>query len=197
MPVERRVVPKKKPGPGWWTEKQKFEVVAAYLGLGNVRLVAATTGVPEVTVRKWKASPWWKEAEDELRKSSKIQLSGKLKKVLDQALPELEDRIVNGDFYYNVRTRQMERKPLPAHTLVKATATLLDRHLIVEKGAEDNKQTDEGLAERLKQLAQEMTRFARAKTIEGEALPTQSQPGEIIDAEEVSRPVEAVLQPAV
>jgi hypothetical protein len=178
LPVERRVVPKKKPGPGWWTQQQKYEAVAAYLALGNVRLVVATTGVPEDTLRKWKAASWWKDAEDELRRSSKIELSGKLKKALDKALPALEDRIENGDFYYNIRTRQLERKPLPATTLVKATAVLLDRQMIVDKASQETKQTDEGLADRLANLAREMARFAKAKTIDGELVPTQ---GEIID----------------
>ena len=42
------------------------------------------TGVPDITCRKWKASPWWKEAEDEIRRGTKVQLSGKLTKAIEK-----------------------------------------------------------------------------------------------------------------
>lgn len=181
MPKEVRIVPKKKAGPGWWTEGEKMEAVAAFLMLGNLRMVAATTRIPEDTLRKWKGSPWWIEAEAELRRGSKINLSARLKTALDKALPALEDRIENGEYFYNPALRKMDRRPMAARDLIKATATILDRQLIVEKQSQEEKQTDEGVLDRLTMLAAELVKFSKAKTIEGS--PSLVDPIDVVPSE--------------
>jgi hypothetical protein len=154
-----------------WSQKQKMEVVQAYLVLGNVMLVVAATGVPEDTVRKWKMTQWWTDAIDELRRGSKLELSGKLKDVVNKTILQLEDRVVNGDFVYNPKTGKYDRKLISAAVANRITNDLVDKTIILEKEATQEKLTDEGLEARLKKLKEEMIKFARAKTIEGEVIP--------------------------
>src|SRR5574343_676316 len=124
------------PKHAWYTDKQKYEVVAAYILFGNIAQVSRMTGVPDITCRKWKASPWWKEAEDELRRGAKVQLSGKLTKAIELANLALEDRLINGDFMFDYKTGQMIRKPVTADTAVKVLDRLIDRQDQIEKSAQ-------------------------------------------------------------
>lgn len=168
MPVKpAHRIDKRKQGAGWWSDKQRLQAVSAYVVLGKVTLVAASTGIPEDTLRKWKTASWWKEAEDEIRRSSKIELSGKLSKIVDATLLQLEDRVANGDYFFNPKIGVFERKPISASQASKISNELIDKTLVLEKAATQERLTDEGLDDRLKKLRDEMIRFAKAKTIQG------------------------------
>lgn len=169
MPVKESYrIDKKKPGVGWWSEKERLQAVNAYVVLGKITLVSATTGIPEDTLRKWKITDWWKEKEDEIRRSNKIELSGKLSNVVSKTLQALDDRVTNGDFFFNPKTGGWERKPISALHASKIANDLIDKTLVLEREATTEKVTEEGLDLRLKKLKEEMIRFAKAKTIEGE-----------------------------
>jgi hypothetical protein len=168
MPVVTRRIDKKKAGnTGWWSDKERIQAVNAYVILGKVTLVAASTGIPEDTLRKWKMASWWKEAEDEIRRSNKIELSGKLSNIVTKTLEQLEDRVTNGDFFYNPKLGTFERKGISAQQASKITVDLIDKTLLLEKSATEERITEEGLDLRLKKLKEEMIRFAKAKTING------------------------------
>lgn len=170
-------VPKKTPGHGWWDEKKKLEVLQTYILLGNLRLSAANNNVPEITARQWKASQWWKDNEEELRRGSKLQLSAKLTDLVNKAMLTLADRIENGDFMFNRISGEWVRKPISAEHANKITTQLIDRTLAVEKAAKPEKVTDEGLDARLDKLRKEMLGFARVRVI-----PPNSQDKDIQDA---------------
>lgn len=165
MPVIKRRVDKKRKGNGWWSEKERFNVVAAYLLLGKIGLVAASTGVPELTIRKWRMAPWWKETEDEIKRSSKIELSGKLGTIINKSIEGLEDRVVNGDFKWNSSTRKFERVPIGADTLNKIAGNLIDRSLVLEKEATKEVVSQETVNDRLTKLMEEMIRFSKQKKL--------------------------------
>lgn len=152
----------------WYTDKQKYEVVAAYILFGNIAQVSRMTGVPDITCRKWKASPWWKEAEDEIRRGAKVQLSGKLTKAIELANLALEDRLQNGDFIFDYKTGQMIRKPVTADTAARVLDRLIDRQDQLEQRAQAlDTTTKEGVNERLAKLAEDFLKFAKAKEVSG------------------------------
>lgn len=179
MPVVRYRTDKKKAGNnGWWSEKQKMEVVASYLLLGNISQVARFSGVPEITIRKWKASPWWDEAEAECKRSTKLELSGKLRKAIDLAHLTIEDRLTHGDWSFNPKTGEMVRKPVSTDVAIKAFDKLVDKQLLLEKAADSAVVvTEEGINERLKKIAAELLKFAPSSS--------QAQPN-IIDLEPIT-----------
>jgi hypothetical protein len=171
MPVITRRVDKKLPGnTGWWSDKERYQAVASFLIIGNLRLTAAAVGIPEETLRRWKLQPWWKEAEDEIRKSSKIELTGKIANVINKTMAQLEDRVENGDFFYNPKTGKFERKLINASVASKIAGELINKTILLEKEVTQERQTDEGLEDRLKKLKEDMERFAKARTITGEVL---------------------------
>ncbi len=174
MPVVKYRTDKKRAGGHeWWSDKQKLETVATYLLVGNMAQVSRLSGIPHITLRKWKAQPWWSEAEQEVKRSSKIELSGKLKKAIELANLAIEDRLVNGEFVFNQKTGEVVRRPVSADTAVKVFDKLVDKQLLLEKQADlNNYTTQEGITERLAKIAEELLKFQLAKDV----TPQSGQP---------------------
>ncbi len=170
-------VPKRTKGPGSWPEQKKIEVIQSYILLGNLRKCAALNNVPEITVRVWRTSKWWKDTEDELRRSSKLELSSKLTELVNSALVVIADRLKEGDFVFNPREGKFIRKPVSAEHANKIATQLIDRTLAVEKAAKPERVTDEGLDARLQKLRDEMIRFAKSTVITGEYTDVSSPTG--------------------
>lgn len=168
-------VPKRTKGPGSWPEQKKLEVLQSYILLGNLKQAAALNNIPEVTAKYWKVSKWWRETEDELRRSSKLQLSSKLTDLVNSSLVVIADRLKDGDFVFNPRTGQFIRKPVSAEHANKIATQLIDRTVVLEKSAQTERVTDVGLEARLAKLRHEMLSFAKAKVITGEFIDVDAQ----------------------
>jgi hypothetical protein len=189
MPVVRYRIDKSKAGNGWWTDKQKYEAVAAYLLIGNLAQVSRMSGIPDITLRKWKSSPWWPEAEQEIKRASKLQLSGKLSKAIQLANLAVEDRLENGDWVFNPKTGTMVRRLVSADTAVKILDKLIDKQLVLEKHADENVHvTQEGVTERLEKIAHELLKFTKASQME----VIDVTPTEVKQTDEIERSIQPV-----
>lgn len=146
-----------------YSDSQKLEAVTTYLALGNLVLTASVLKIPEFTLRKWKQGEWWKEIEGELSVQEDIQLSSRLKRIIDTTLSAAEDRIQNGDWIYNNKEGCLMRKPVNLRDVHKVTMDLVDKreHL-------SSKQTPqvslEALDDRLVKLAEKFAEIARNNT---------------------------------
>lgn len=155
---------KKRPTTGvnnmHWSDSQKLEAVTTYLALGNLVLTSSVLKIPEFTLRAWKQKDWWKEIEGELAVQDDIQLSSRLKRIIDTTLSAAEDRIQNGDWIYNNKEGCLMRKPVNLKDVHKVTMDLVDKreHL-------SNKQTPqvsmEALDDRLVKLAEKFAEIAK------------------------------------
>ena len=203
MPYKKVYVEKKGQGTReHWSPRQKREAVAAYLILGNMMLVVASTGIPEDTLRGWKAQQWWKDTEEEIRKGSKLELSGKLSKVISKTVEQLDDRVTNGDFIYQPKTGTFHRKPLDARTASRITVDLIDRAIILDDKVSIDRITDEGLEMRLKKLKDEMIKFSlrgkpRATIVVEEGDYTVVSPTTTSKAEAEDHPFDDILPPSL
>lgn len=149
-----------------YTDKTKIEVVTTYLALGSAPLTEAVTGVPRDTIRHWKLSSWWKDIERELRDAENIELSAKLKKIVDKSLEVVADRLEDGDHMFDNRTGKIIRVPLKARDALKAIDSMFDkRQVLLDKPTKIVEQRT--VEDRLNKLAEEFSRFAKARTIEG------------------------------
>lgn len=163
---------------GWWSDTQKIEAVQAYIMFGKMPSVEAVTGIPRNTLSNWKYSDWWKDLEAELRASDDIELSGKLKKVIDKSIDVLADRMNNGDYVYDQKTGELKRRPVSlrdAHTVAK--------DLITQRRVLDNKPvqaTETSMEQTLLMLANKFEEFAKTikrneQVIEGEVIHAGSE----------------------
>lgn len=163
----------KKPGqlgpmgkPAHWSPEQKTMAVAKWLITGNINEVQRQTQIPEITLRKWKASDWWKDKEAELRKQANTELEGKLGKVLDKSLEATLDRLDKGDVQYNPKTGAFVRVPIRATVVNQINKTMLDKKFILEKINSKQESSEEAIADRLESLKKEFLSFAKRKTME-------------------------------
>lgn len=142
-----------------WSDSQKIEAITTYLALGNVALSSRVLKIPEVTLRSWKNSTWWKEMESELRTEENLQMSSRLQKIIESTLAAAEDRIANGDFIYDNRSGQLVRKPVPLRDVHKVSMDMMNRRddLISQRPANVDMAS---IDDRLKKLAQKFEEIA-------------------------------------
>lgn len=145
-----------------WSEKQRMEAVNSYLLLGNLALTGRLLGIPEVTLRVWKATTWWKDAVEEIKHSEKIQLSARIKKLVDASLTVVEDRLANGDFQYDQKSGTTVRKPVNMKDAHKVAIDLANKQEQIEK-SERPEQTEEHVEDKLLKLAEKFADMATKK----------------------------------
>lgn len=97
-----------------WGDSQKMEAVKTYLMTGNAAMTARILKIPEPTLRSWQKATWWVEIVDDLRSQDELQLSSRLKKIVDKTFDVVEDRLEHGDYVYNQKTGALRRKPINA-----------------------------------------------------------------------------------
>lgn len=145
-----------------WSDSQKIEAVTTYLALGNLVLTSSVLKIPEMTLRAWKQKDWWREIESELAVQEDIQLSSRLKRIVETTLSAAEDRIQNGDWIYNNKEGCLMRKPVNLRDVHKVTMDLIDKreHL---SGKSHISQSVEAIDEKLDKLAQKFAEIALAR----------------------------------
>ena len=170
----QNLVKKHKPNTTWPMEV-RIQVVSQYLVLGNMALVAATTGVPHGQIRIWKGQPWWKEVEAQVRATENLQMDTKLSKIVDKSLDAVLDRVENGDFVYDNKTGDIKRKPVNMRDVARVSVDILTKRELLRGNATSRSEvTQVSVAEQLKILA---TEFARWQS--------PSKPLETLDVESV------------
>ena len=162
-----------------YPEKVKVKAVVLYNQVGSLRSVAETLGVRYDTMRQWHISEWWKDIEDDLKSQKRTKLSGQMTKLKDKAIEIVEDRLTNGDFFYDQKTGELVRKPVGADTASNILRTALDKHLQMEEMAllEKKVATEEKITDRLKKLGEDFQRFAKAKEISNNAIHDEREAG--------------------
>lgn len=150
-----------------WSEKQKYEAVALYKMVGSLRAVGRSLGIPEETMRNWHQSEWWKRVEDEITTESRVKRSKRLDKLVDLASDIIEDRLANGDYVYDAKSGTLRRKPVNALTAQKVLQTAIDKQVLLEQLAKEDKklESQEKMTDRLATIYDQMLKFAKAKDI--------------------------------
>lgn len=145
-----------------WSDKQKVEAVQSWLLLGNLALTSRILGIPEITLRVWKTTEWWKNTVEDIKLQENMQMSARLKKIVDASLMAVEDRITNGDLMYDQKSGEMVRKQVNLRDAHKVAVDLMDKRSLLDKAAapQQEEQQDE---DRLLKLAEKFADFVNKK----------------------------------
>ena len=145
-----------------WPIEKKIEVVSQFLVLGNLKMVAAMTGVSYDLVRQWKTQPWWKELEAEIRQTQNIEMDTKLSKIVDKSLDAVLDRVENGDFIWDQKAQQIKRKPVALRDIHRVSVDMISKRELLRGNATERKETSQAtVAEQLKVLADEFAKWTK------------------------------------
>lgn len=150
---------------GWYSDNIKMKVACCYAVTGNSKRVAEMTKVPEGTIRAWKQTEWWNDIQSRIRLENNEELDTKLTKLVDKAVEQINDRLDNGDYIYNIKQDKLVRKPVGAKDLASITATTLDKRQLL-RGEPTSRVQKVSENEKLVRLAEEFKKFAAAKTID-------------------------------
>ncbi len=142
-----------------WSDSQKVEAVTTYLALGNLALTAASLKIPEGTLRMWKATVWWKELQDELSLQEDLQLSERLKRIIDGALTAVDDRVRNGDSIWDSKSGSLVKKPIAAKDAHRIAMDMTQKRIDIKKASIASVPT-EMIEDRLLKLAERMAQIA-------------------------------------
>lgn len=149
-----------------WSDSQKLEAVTTFLSLGNLALTGRVLKIPEMTLRAWKQKDWWKELESDLKSQESLELSARLKRIIESTMAVAEDRIANGDFIYDNRAGQMVRKPVSLKDAHKVTMDFIQRRDVIENKQPTNVSIEQ-IDDKLAKLAQKFEQIAGgSRTIE-------------------------------
>jgi hypothetical protein len=83
--------------------------------------------------------------------------------------------VERGDFQYDQKTGQMIRKPISARDASVVTRDMIDRRELLQGKKVVEKNNERKMDEKLLKLAEEFSKFAKSKTIEGETLGNSFQ----------------------
>lgn len=143
-----------------WSVSQKMEAVTTFLVLGgNIAHTAAALRIPVDTVYRWKRTDWWRESLIEIRGQENLTLSAKLKRLVDNSLEAVQDRLEHGDWIYDQKSGEMRRKPVAMKDAHKVAVDLIDKKVKLEK-QENFVVAQENIQDKLNKLAQAFSELA-------------------------------------
>jgi len=145
-----------------WGDRQKIEAVQSWVLLGNVALVSRLLSIPEVTIRSWKGTEWWNNLVEEIKTAERIEMSARLKKIVDASLIAVEDRLVNGDLVFDQKTGDFRRKAVNMKDAHKVAVDLMQRRDVLDKTAISGP-VEEQNDDKLLKLAEKFAAFVTDK----------------------------------
>jgi len=173
MPAREVIISKKTKGlmarKDRHSDETRYKVVVLHSQLGSLRQVATVMGMSYQTLKEWHTQDWWKSIEDDLASQKKTKLSGQIEKVRDKAVSVVEDRLDNGDYFYDQKVGELVRRPVSADSAARILNTTLNTSVRLEELRQNEKriETVEKTQDRLNKLKEEFARFAKATQIEG------------------------------
>lgn len=149
---------------------QKISAAVAYkMEGGNAKKASEIAGVHQNSLYNWKKEKWWGELQDYISREFDEVFRDRLGYIANQALDQLEDRIVNGDTIMNYKTGKMENKPMDGKALATTVGIIFDKKQIASNKPTSISSTSSE-SERLQKLEKYFEELAEKKVnaIEGE-----------------------------
>ena len=151
--------------PAWFPQQTKIDACTMYCVYGDVDEVSRLTKVPAKYIREWKEEPWWSEIQKKVFVEQNEKLGSRISTVLDKSISEIEERLTNGDYLWDVRKSKLVRKPIDTKVLSNLFNNLVTRRQLI-RGEPTSITNKVGVDDRLKFLAEQFEKFASAKEVE-------------------------------
>lgn len=145
----------------WYTDAKKLETVKCFLISGSHKQTAAAMNIPEPTLRGWRNSDWWKECVAEIRTEGSMTLTTRLKKVAESALDITADRLENGDYFFNNKSGEVERRGVSMRDAHRVAVDLMKQADTIEKRPSGEVLTEESVDAKLDHLAKRFESIAK------------------------------------
>ena len=139
---------------------RKLELAKTYIMMGNNMTGACkAVGIAPSVGSSWKKTKVFQDILTNLQQADSIELSPKLKNIVNRSLELVQDRLENGDFFYDPRLGKIVRREISlrdAHAVLKDTVNMQEN---IEKASSET-QTQMTIQETLQQLAKNFEELA-------------------------------------
>lgn len=148
---------------GVWSDNKRIEAATIFAATGNLTQTAELTKIPLPTVRGWRKEEWFQELLREIHLENNDKIVAKLTTIVDSALDQLADRVVNGD-HVVLRDGQVVRRPIPAKDLSLVSAINIDKRQLLRGEATSRSESvtvEDKTVGRLEKLAETFEQLAK------------------------------------
>lgn len=167
--------------PAWFPQETKIDACTLYCVYGDFEKVSELTNVPIHHLKAWRQEPWWVEIQKQVYIEQNENLSSRINNVLDLSLVAIEDRLKDGDYFFDRKAGTLRRKPVDTKTLALLFDNLTTKRQLV-RGEPTSISAKIGVEDRLAQLADSFEKFAKSRLIEGGEVVQESL-NDIIEVE--------------
>ena len=168
--------------PSWFPQETKIDACTLYCIYGDFEKVHELTNVPVATLKGWRQEPWWVEIQKQVYIEQNENLSSRINNVLDISLVEIEDRLKDGDYFFDRKAGTLRRKPVDTKTLALLFDNLTTKRQLV-RGEPTSISAKIGVEDRLAQLADSFEKFAKSRLVENSTGVVSESLNDIIDGE--------------
>jgi len=109
-----------------YSNAQRLQAVSLYFVTGKLSDVSDFIGVPQSTLRGWRAKDWWVDVLVKLRHDNADFFESKSRKIIDLAFKNTEKRLVKGDAYVD-KNQQVKYKPMSGKESTMVMAITYDK----------------------------------------------------------------------
>ena len=159
--------------PEWYPQQTKVDSCTYYCVYGDFNKVSELTKVPVETLRGWRQETWWVEIQKQVYIEQNENLSSRINYTLDKSLIEIDDRLANGDYFFDRKADTFKRKPVDTKTLALLFDNLTTKRQLV-RGEPTSISAKIGVEDRLAQLADSFEKFAKSRLIENNVVVQES-----------------------
>lgn len=139
--------------------EKRMDCVARFMLLGNMRVVAEQANVSYDTLMEWKKSEWWPDMVEQIRRQKTNKRNESITKVVEQSLDIMQDRLENGDPFFNQKTGKIEYKPVGVRDVTTIASNLLQRQIQLEELSQKSEVKTDTVQETLSMLAKEFQKW--------------------------------------
>lgn len=104
-----------------------LEVITRYVTLGSYEKAVEGTGISANTVKSWKRQDWWPEVYAFASRMVDTRLEGYMTGIMENAIEQIQERLVNGDHLVHQGKLTGERKPLDISDLGRIFGIMYDK----------------------------------------------------------------------
>lgn len=172
----------------WHSQQKRIQAAAAYAATGSNQLASEISGVPAGTIAQWKTTDWWADLLDKVRRENDDELDTKFTRNIDKTVALINDRLENGDYFYNAVTGEITRKPIGGKDLGVLVSIMVEKRELL-RGRKGKLADSQSINQRLEKIAGDIRKLVGgSKLIEGQIIQEEDvqsdNQGEVIDAEE-------------
>lgn len=149
------------------SDAERLAVVQTFLALGgNIKRTADACRITHPAILLWKKQDWWHETIEELQKQERLELSARLKGIVEKSWDTVANRLEVGDAVLNQKSGEIVYKPVSLRDAANVAKDATQLREKLDQQAAFTVHTDQ-VEDKLAKLAQAFTDLAKGKLSTG------------------------------